>query len=291
MLLPLVYLYHRHYDAASGHKEGLDFLSVLQRHAVLPLRKLCIVSFLVNTVGCSSDYFLYAGLSKISVGAGTAIYNTTPMFVYCLSVCFLHESVSLRKLLGVLVAFTGVALVGFFQDTGDSSSGSIDFGGLGLLGGILVLSASATNSIYEVGVVAGLGEDLEDTTTLLIVTGLYGLVSIPVWIVGTIVFNYGPWTSMYEPLGWPDTNTGVALFSLEVVLFCGNATLMLLAVCWTSPIETAVGCMLSIPVAGLWDTVFRHTHFSWECIVGSIMVMMGFGILEYTKVRAAIRGA
>lgn len=64
---------------------------------------------------------------------------------------------------------------------------------------------------------------------------------------------------------------------LLTVVFCA---FLPLAICWTSPLETSVGCMLTIPLSGIMDTVLHHTLFSWECIVGSVLVMGGFAILE-----------
>lgn len=92
---------------------------------------------------------------------------------------------------------------------------------------------------------------------------------------------------LYEPLGFPVTGSGVFLLLLSGLMAVVFNIFLPLSLCWTSPLETSVGVMLTIPLSGVLDTLIHHTAFSWECIAGSALVMGGFGMLEYTNEQAA----
>jgi solute carrier family 35 protein F5 len=288
LLLPLVYAYHRMCDFETrrlARTEGLGFVGVLQRHSVLPMRKLLGMAAFLNGFYCFADYFWYAALANVSVAASTAIFNCSPFFVYCFSICFLRERASVRKLAGVLMSFVGVALIVLFQDGSAPLDASAlnnddDDGESSLLASVLVVISAAVYGAYEVAFCVVLGDDLEDSSTLLILTGLCGLFSIPMWIAGSFLFSWCPIAALHEPLGWPVAGEAVTMLVLSGTLAGAYTLLLSLALCWTTPLETAVGCMLTIPLAGLWDVAINGTVFSWECVLGSFLVMAGFGVLE-----------
>ncbi|ETI43372.1 hypothetical protein F441_11585 [Phytophthora nicotianae CJ01A1] len=260
-----------------GEEIRLDFVGVLGRHSVIPLSKLWRIAVFLSVFYAVTDYFWYAALANVSVAAGTAIFNCSPLFVYCFSICFLHEQPSFGKLCGVFTSFVGVALVVVFQDGNDLDA----IASTGTVAGLMVVLSAALYGGYEVAIRLVVGEDITDTTTLLIMTGLSGLFTIPLWIAGSLMLAYSPFEVLYEPLGLPYSPHGLVLMlacGLMAIIFCISLTLSL---CWTSPLETSVGCMLTIPLSRIIDTVIHHTSFSWECIAGSAFVMTGFGILEY----------
>lgn len=285
-LLPVVYVYHRVSDAAAGRQDKLDFVSVLKRHSVLPFRDLLWMAAYLNAFFYAADYFWYAALAAISVAASTAISNTSPLLVYCFSICFLHERVTWRKLGGVLLSFGGATLIAFYQN-GTKPSQMLDstFDDATLIASALVTVSAIIYAAYQVAFVVVVGEDIDDLSTLMILTGFSGLFTIPIWVAGSLLLAWTPIASIHEPLGWPDTDQGVLMLIVEGLLCGVNNALLPLALCWTSALETSVGCMLAIPLAGVWDSIFHHTHFSWECIVGSVLVMSGFGALESAKLR------
>ncbi|OWZ04643.1 hypothetical protein PHMEG_00023422, partial [Phytophthora megakarya] len=228
-----------------------------------------------------TDYFWYAALANVSVAAGTAIFNCSPLFVYCFSICFLHERLSFGKLCGVFTSFVGVTLVVMFQNGNDIE----EIASTGVVAGLMVVLSAALYGGYEVAIRLMVGEDITDTATILIMTGLCGLFTIPLWIIGSLLLAYCPVDALYEPLGIPDNLHGLVLLlvtGLMAIVFCVSLPLSL---CWTSPLETSVGCMLTIPLAGLIDSVIHHVSFSWGCIGGSALVMGGFGILEYCSTK------
>ncbi|KAF1774202.1 Solute carrier family 35 member F3/F4 [Phytophthora cactorum] len=242
-----------------------------------PLPKLGKIAAFLSVFYAVTDYFWYAALANVSVAAGTAIFNCSPLFVYCYSICFLKEQLSFGKLCGVFTSFVGVTLVVVFQNDSDLDA----IASTGEVAGLMVVLSAALYGGYEVAIRLTVGEDITDTATLLIMTGLSGLFTIPIWIAGSLLLAYSPIDVLYEPLGLPNSPHGMVLMlvsGLTAIVFC---VFLPLSLCWTSPLETSVGCMLTIPLSGIVDTVIHHTSFSWECTAGSALVMAGFGILEY----------
>ncbi|KAL4100268.1 hypothetical protein PRIC1_008062 [Phytophthora ramorum] len=274
IVLPLVVGYHW---VTGAVEDRLNVVEVLKHHSVIPLSKLCRVSAWLSVFYLLADYFWYAALANVSVTAGTAIFNCSPLFVYCFSICFLHERPSFGKMCGVLTSFVGVTMVVVFQDGSDVN----EVASTSMVAGLLVVISAALYGGYEVALRVAVGEDITDTSTLLTMTGLCGLFTVPLWIVGSFALAYSPFPSLLEPLGFPVTGNGVILLLLSGMMAVVFNVFLPLSLCWTSPLETSVGVMLTIPISGIIDTLLHHTTFSWECIVGSALVMGGFGILEY----------
>ncbi|RLN93049.1 hypothetical protein BBJ28_00005474 [Nothophytophthora sp. Chile5] len=278
VLLPLVFGYYRVCGSSADRHAGWDVVSVLQRHSVLPLAKLTRIAAFLGAFYLVADYFWYAALAHVSVAAGTAIFNCSPLFVYCFSVCFLHETLSASKLVGVLTSFVGVSLLVLFQDGSDLDA----MESTSLVAGLLMIVSAALYGAYQVAMRLAVGEDLTDTATLLTMAGLCGLFTTPLWLVGSLLLTQSPFPSLYESLALPETGEGALLLLLSGALTVVFCAFLPLALCWTSPLETSVGCMLTIPLSGLLDTFMHHMSFSWECIAGSVLVMTGFAILEYS---------
>ena len=82
------------------------------------------------------------------LSANNAIYQTTPIFVFLLSVCFLREEVRAYKILALVVCFTGVLFVSFFTQPQHLDNGEVQRSELG--GYILVLLSAVLFAMYEV---------------------------------------------------------------------------------------------------------------------------------------------
>ncbi|KAG7388311.1 hypothetical protein PHYBOEH_007903 [Phytophthora boehmeriae] len=284
IVLVLVFGYHWLWGSAEDRNAGMDIVGVLKRHLVIPFSKLCTIAACLSVFYLLADYFWYAALANVSVTAGTAIFNCSPLFVYCFSICFLHERLTLGKLCGVMTSLVGVTLVVMFQNGSNLDA----LAGTSLVAGLLVVISAALYGGYEVALRLAVGDDITDTSTLLTMTGLCGLFTIPLWIVGSLVLAYSPFVTMHEPLGFPVTGDGVFLLLLSGAMAVVFNVFLPLSLCWTSPLETSVGVMLTIPLSGVLDTLIHQTSFSWECIVGSALVMAGFGILEYSNDQTAL---
>ncbi|POM70368.1 Drug/Metabolite transporter (DMT) Superfamily [Phytophthora palmivora] len=276
LLLPGLYIYHRVGDASAGvQTDKLGIVDVLQRHSMHPLRKLLTIAVVLNSVYLLADYMWFTALGMVSVAAGTAISNTAPFFVYVFSMCFLHEKASWKKLSGVVTSFIGVALIALFQDGVTENSHDTSF-----LACMLVVTQTMIVAGYGVTYRVVVSQDVDDASTILTLTGICGMVTIPVWVVGSLLLSVCPLQAMEEPLGLPETEWGFFLLIVSGSLAGIYTLLQSLALCWTTPLITSVGAMLTIPLSLLWDTILNGRVFAWECLLGSTLVMAGFGMLE-----------
>lgn len=277
-------MYHKLRGGSDERASSWDLVATLARHSVIPMPRLLRIAAFLSGFYCVADYCWYKALENVSVAAGTAIFNCSPLFVYCFSICFLRESVTLKKLTGVFTSFVGVTLILMYQDENKLDVSAVtQLQSASFIAGLLMILSAACYAGYEVAFQVAVGENITDTSTLLTLTGLSGLLTIPYWILGSAVLAACPLPALHEPPGGPATAEGVAiLFVSGCFGFVFNVFLPL-SICWTSPLETSVGCMLSIPLSGLIDALFHHTHFSWECIAGTLLVMAGFGLLEYAS--------
>ncbi|KAG6612807.1 Drug/Metabolite Transporter (DMT) Superfamily [Phytophthora cinnamomi] len=279
ILLPLIFAYYRFCGTTEDRHAEFDIMGVLQRHSIIPLRKLVRLSAFLGVFYLVADYFWFASLQNLTVAAGAAIFNSSPLFVYCFSICLLHEKASVKKLFGVLLAFCGVTMVVLYQG-GDEAD---VIGNPSVIGGLMMVTSAILNAGYNVSVALTAGADINDTSTLMIMMGMSGMFTIPAWFVGTIFFAHSPFPSLYEPIGFPPTAEGNLMLTIAIVMFVTNFIFLTFAVCWTSPLETSVGFMLTIPLSGLMDTLMHSASFTWQCIVGSALVMTGFLILELSS--------
>uniref|UniRef100_K3WBV6 EamA domain-containing protein n=1 Tax=Globisporangium ultimum (strain ATCC 200006 / CBS 805.95 / DAOM BR144) TaxID=431595 RepID=K3WBV6_GLOUD len=284
ILLPLVVWFHKLRGGPEERASWLDFAATLGRHSVIPMPKLMRIAAFLSAFYCVADYFWYKALANVSVAAGTAIFNCSPLFVYCFSICFLHESVAMKKLCGVFTSFVGVMLILMFQGGENrldvSSPALTSLESASFIAGLLMVASAACYAGYEVAFQVAVGEDITDTSTLLTLTGLAGLFTIPYWVCGSVVLAMSPFPALYEPLGWPDTLEGIAMLVASGCFGFVFNIFLPLSICWTSPLETSVGCMLTIPLSALIDASFHHTRFVWQCVVGTALVLGGFGMLE-----------
>ncbi|KAG7375264.1 hypothetical protein PHYPSEUDO_002151 [Phytophthora pseudosyringae] len=284
LLLPLIFVYYRMCGTMADRHAGFDLVGVLQRHSIIPLQKLLRLSAFLGVFYLVADYFWFSSLQNLTVAAGAAIFNSSPLFVYCFSICLLNENVAAKKVVGVLLAFTGVTMVVLYQGGDDAGLGSPS-----VVGGLMMVTSAVLNAGYSVSVALTAGAEINDTSTLLIMMGLSGAFTVPAWVVGTVFFAHSPFPALYEPIGFPATAEGNAMLAIAVAMFVTNFIFLTFAVCWTSPLETSVGFMLTIPLSGLMDTLMHSTTFTWECVVGSTLVMAGFLLLELSSTHPPAR--
>ncbi|DBA02694.1 TPA: hypothetical protein N0F65_010519 [Lagenidium giganteum] len=282
VVLPLVMGYHTWRDP-TGHQPW-NLVALIKRHSVLPVRILLSTAAKLCACYCVADYFWFAAIGHVSIAAGTAIFNCSPVFVYCLSVWILGERPSLKRLSGVLTSLLGIVLTIMFQApiSTQSTTAMAEDRVWSIIAGLFLVVAAALYAVLNVGFKAIIGDETTDTTTLLLIAGLVGLMTLPVWFVGSIIFAWCPVSVLHEPWEWPASVETTPLLVAMSVFAAIFYTTFSLSVAWTSPLETSVGCMMTIPLAGVFDAVVRHTRFSVPCLVGGFLIMAGFGILELT---------
>jgi len=85
--------------------------------AALPRRPLLLVQRAV--LGFIGLAFYFEAIKRIPLGTAVTLYNTTPLFAAVIGGMFLGEKLGKRRILGLLVGLSGVALVRGFSPEGD----------------------------------------------------------------------------------------------------------------------------------------------------------------------------
>jgi drug/metabolite transporter (DMT)-like permease len=92
----------------------------------------------------AANYFFFVGLTLTAVSSAVAIEQSTTVFVFALSLCFLHEKATVAKVVAVAVCVGGVVAVAL-GDSGDSGSQSDSW-----IGDVVVLGTGACAAMYMV---------------------------------------------------------------------------------------------------------------------------------------------
>jgi drug/metabolite transporter (DMT)-like permease len=67
--------------------------------------------FLISLINAACITFLNIGLMYESSGLSSLLIYTQPLFVFCLAILFLNEQASMVKALGVILGFSGIAIL------------------------------------------------------------------------------------------------------------------------------------------------------------------------------------
>lgn len=78
----------------------------------VPIKKIALLSVsTIFSMAIGTLFYLYAVNHSKNVSPITAIAYTSPLFVVVLAYLFLHERLSLRVLLGIIVTMTGIIVI------------------------------------------------------------------------------------------------------------------------------------------------------------------------------------
>lgn len=244
------------------------------------------------------------------LSANNAIYQTTPIFVFAFSVCFLGETIRMYKVVALIVCFSGVVLVSLFTkpehlDDGNDQKSTVT-------GYLLVLLSSVFFAMYEVFyhwsfnlraedekeeqelveaeemlvfpevVTDARAERTDQLLNSLRLMTVIGLINATVLLPGTWLVSFvglEP-TLVYPTL--PVLSKIVALGTLELFynlfLFAGIAK--------AGPVFMAVGQVLVVPTGYLVEIIenggvpVHHTLYNYA---GIALILVGFIILQRGK--------
>eukprot|EP00164_Ancoracysta_twista_P016012 GFYU01026694.1.p1 GENE.GFYU01026694.1~~GFYU01026694.1.p1 ORF type:complete len:443 (+),score=66.93 GFYU01026694.1:147-1475(+) len=215
-------------------------------------------------------YCYMLSLQFTAPGTAVLLFNTSPAFVYCLSLYILNDDFASLKVLAVCVTVSGVAVISF----GDADPESASVGGkISWLGDIMAGFSSFGWSLFCVLFAKKFG----DASGLFIngfftSMGYFAILMTPV----VIVFHYTKWEDMNSMPMKPM----LALFVLTILLLAVVNYLWVYGVKITNPLFISVGGMLGIPISALLDVWLGLTKFNTLKIVGTLLVVAGFFLLE-----------
>jgi drug/metabolite transporter (DMT)-like permease len=206
---------------------------------------------------------LFYGMREAPGTVGAVVMATTPMVTAVGAVVFLGDRLTRWKLLGLVLAVSGIVVVnlgGAVTDTGDAF----------LLGSLLVFCAVCCEAAYTL-----LGKRL---------TADLSPVAIAVWAAVGAAVLFAPFAVVQgSRFDWSTPSPGEWL----AVVWWGAATMGLGSVLWFLGVQkvaatTASGFMAVMPVSALLLAyVLLDERFSWLQPVGMAVVLSGLAAVVY----------
>ncbi|KAF1794312.1 hypothetical protein GQ600_4778 [Phytophthora cactorum] len=145
----------------------------------------------------------FVALANVSVAAGTAIFQLLASVCLLLLDLLPERATIIRQIVRRVHIVCGSHTRGRVSGCSDLDA----IASTGEVAGLMVVLSAALYGGYEVAIRLTVA-DITDTATLLIMTGLSGLFTIPIWIAGSLLLAYSPIDVLYEPLGLPNSPHG-----------------------------------------------------------------------------------
>ena len=254
----------------------LTLILLFQRKRFSKLQKKdAIPIFLLGFLGVTSYHLgLNYGEQFISPGAASLIIATIPVFVVILAFVFLRERMSLKTLLGIIIALCGVVLISILG----RQNASIDISYV--LGALAVLIAALLGAFYTVA-----GKKLLDRYTALSLT-VYAML---IGSLGLIPFIS---SSLFEQVGNMSSDGWFA------VIFLGLFSTVIGYVLWYMALEIKTASEVSVYLYAVpvLSTIVSYQWFGDEItlffLLGGLLVIIGLIIVnsESSKRRGVKNG-
>ena len=242
----------------------------LRGQRVLPARRLWIPVMVLAIVGPVVG-FIAMFTSPLHAGAGLAsvVGNTGPLLIIVLAAIFLHEPITLAKLVALGCGLAGVTVIAW---TRTGMSGSTHVAAVALP--LLAAASGASESII-----------------VKLVRPAADVIRVAAWqflIASLILFGLAAWREPYETITWTES------FVLLLVLLAGGATAAATAL-WYSLVRQEEVSRLSlilfiVPVAGLGlGAVLFGERIGATQALGIVLILGGVGVAALERQRILLR--
>lgn len=218
-------------------------------------------AFLVLTTS-----LFFSGLRTTELSTATAIMFLSPIFVTLLAIPLLGEQVGIRRLSGVLIGFVGAMIIVYphegVKEVAELVSTPQITSWLPEIGHILLISAAATNAMYQI--LTRKLRVVDSATTTLIYSG----------VVGVIVM------SAYAPTVWHQPDTFQWGLMIVVGLLGCTSHFCLIRAFRSAPASLVVPFSYS---SLIWATLFGFAVFGtlpdqWTLLGASLIIASGLYI-------------
>jgi len=214
------------------------------------------------------SYFYNASLVYTSLGSNTVLSTLSGPFCLILSFILLKEPLAWSNILGVAVILGGSILMGTEDVNRDDNIASNTMGG----DAMAVLSAFIYGC-YTTLMKLWVKDD--SSMSMFLFFGLVGLCNLLCLWPLFFFFHY----SGIEPIEIPDRDT-LGLLTLVGFVSILSDYFWARSILLTSPLIASVGLCLTIPLAFLSDSFFSHINETYLYIVGAIIVVVGFVLVN-----------
>ena len=260
-------------------------------------------------------YFWFISLPLTLVSANNAIYQSSCVFVYALSIMFLSEKIRVRKIAGLLMLVGGVVVVIVFsvsrKDSGSSPAPSnsselrpsfssplvpspvpVAVGHVGkdsLWGYFSLLCSVILFALYEVlfkvaeirdslehrGAVVREDSDIQRLDISVIFLGFSGLFNAAIAWFVVYAFN----RVNLEPFRLPDEKY-TKLILINAVLDTVFNAAFLWGVTLMSPVFMSTGTVIIIPIGVVVDYLLGKGILTTNALIGILLIVSGFSIMN-----------
>lgn len=258
---------------------------------------LFIRASLIHIISISCGYTWYLSLPQTSVSGNTAIYNSSPIFVFIFSIFVLKEHPTLLKIGSVLFCSGGVVMVSLFgSGAHEEGANSTVFGYIAVVISTLLyaifevlykkVSRVPTISISPWSEKNNIGPSTHTSPSIwdsFLFMGLMGLSNIFFFWPISLLLN---WTKI-EVFEFPEKPIFIGLLVTTVMDATFNL-LLLFSISLTSPLFVSVACLLTIPVSVVADLFVHKFLLPVLALVGIGLIGIGFvgiNLAEYLELK------
>eukprot|EP00835_Amoeboradix_gromovi_P005337 NODE_492_length_7766_cov_0.167210.p2 type:complete len:332 gc:universal NODE_492_length_7766_cov_0.167210:5757-6752(+) len=232
----------------------------------LPFSQVFGLSIVLVTLYNISTWSWYLAISYTTASELTAVFNTNTCFAYVFSIILLKEKSVASKWLGVCLCIIGVSLITFLD-----CSLSIN----NLLGNFIGLAGAILYGLYETLYFKFAVPINKSAQFSYFFTGLMGISSVLTFWIPLL---------LCEAFELPNSNE---LMILMIVVLSGMVfnTLFFRLISMTSPTIAAAGLLLGIPSISICEFVLGKGSYSWNLMLGTLILCMGFYILHSEELK------
>ena len=241
----------------------------------------CGIWFLAN-------YFYNYGLLYASITSSVVLANTSPAWVYLMSISCLVPAFYREKFDCVCAIMIGVSLSGFcliaVSDKIDAESDEGD-SGHPVLGDVLSLASAMSYAFYATYFKIKVPEEDEATFEFSYFLGFVGLSNDILLLALFFIFD----ATGFETFEWPPQDTLVllsvnAFFGTFISDYCWARSVLLLG-----PFVTTLGITITFPLSAIFDKIVDDKKFTWLYFLGSVLIFTAFTVIiikEFQRKRA-----
>lgn len=236
--------------------------------------------FFDQTRSLMHHFFRFVSLDLMPVAINGAIYRSTMVFVFILSILFLKEVIVFLKLVALALCVAGVVVVGIGNYQSDDSAKNE------VLGYVLVLVSSFLYACYEVSIHTTTSRTTDHDDILQVgyrrwigEANVHGILLINS-MMGFVVL-VGLWFLI--PVFWATGVEPSVTFDYDIVLFLlANAgfvvsyyLLYTFGMTATSPLYMNTTGLVGMPMAAVADWLLKGKHFAPLTLGGMALVTLG----------------
>ncbi len=209
--------------------------------------------------------FQFLGIHYTNAPTASVLINTNVIFIAVLSGLFLHEALSGKRIIGIVLSFIGVFLIMF----SDLSTQQITFDNLFFIGGVLMLLSALCWALYSL-----IGKHLlRRYDEFVITTYAFGLGTL--FYLPFVLLHIGPVLQQTSMNGW------LAVFYLALTCSLFGYLGWYYGLKHIDASKAAV-FLNFIPLFTILMSFFLGTSFSWLFLLGAGFIIYGVYLTQRT---------